>query len=78
VQALAAAGAPAAGSTVYPFYQDHQAGIVTPAQDRLHFAAFDLTPGASRADLVSLLQDWTTAAAALTAGHDIGRYGAVD
>ncbi|MEC5150486.1 deferrochelatase/peroxidase EfeB [Cryobacterium psychrotolerans] len=78
VQALAAAGAPAAGSTVYPFYQEHQAGIVTPAQDRLHFAAFDLTPGASRADLISLLRDWTTAAAALTAGHDIGRYGAVD
>ncbi|MDY7543163.1 MULTISPECIES: iron uptake transporter deferrochelatase/peroxidase subunit [unclassified Cryobacterium] len=77
VQALAAAGAPAAGSTVYPFYQEHQAGIVTPAQDRLHFAAFDLAPGATRADLISLLQDWTTAAAALTAGHDIGDFGAV-
>ncbi|TFB84803.1 deferrochelatase/peroxidase EfeB [Cryobacterium algoricola] len=77
VQAVAAAGAPAAGSTVYPFYQEHQAGIVTPAQDRLHFAAFDLAPGATRADLISLLQDWTAAAAALTAGRDIGSYGAV-
>ena len=25
-----------------PFYGPHQAGIATPAQDRLHFAAFDL------------------------------------
>jgi len=62
---------------VYPFYQEHQAGIVTPAQDRLHFAAFDVTDGTSRADLIELLQDWTVAAALMTAGKDVGSYGAV-
>ena len=35
----------------YPFYGEHQAGIVTPAQDRLHFAAFDvITDVPRRAD----------------------------
>ena len=45
-----AAAEPAPTSTSYPFYGEHQAGIVTPAQDRLHFAAFDVTtrrPGRS-------------------------------
>lgn len=37
----------------YPFYGDHQAGIVTPAQDRLHFSSFDLQT-ASRVELVAL------------------------
>ena len=60
----------------YPFYGKHQAGIVTPAQDRLHFAAFDMRDGATRTDLIELLRDWTVAAAALTAGRDIGEFGA--
>jgi deferrochelatase/peroxidase EfeB len=30
------------GTGSIPFYGEHQAGIDTPAQDRLHFAAFDL------------------------------------
>jgi deferrochelatase/peroxidase EfeB len=55
-----------------PFFGPHQAGIVTPAQDRLHFAAFDLSPTANQADLVALLTAWTNAAAQLTAGQDIG------
>ena len=50
--------APDPGARTYPFYGDHQAGIVTPAQDRLHFAAFDVTTD-SRAELIGLLQDWT-------------------
>ncbi|MBG6212963.1 deferrochelatase/peroxidase EfeB [Cryobacterium sp. CAN_C3] len=77
--ALAAAAMPgaASASAVYPFYGSHQAGIVTPAQDRLHFAVFDVSVGTTRAELIELLQDWTIAAAALTAGHDIGEYGAV-
>ena len=37
------AGAADAGTATYPFHGAHQAGIVTPAQDRLHFAAFDVT-----------------------------------
>jgi deferrochelatase/peroxidase EfeB len=56
----------------YPFHGAHQAGIVTPAQDRLHFAAFDMAGGATRGDLVSLLADWTAAAARLTQGLPIG------
>ena len=37
---------PAAAASIsdpVPFYGEHQAGIVTPAQDRLHFAGFDVT-----------------------------------
>jgi len=61
----------------YPFYGEHQAGITTPVQDRLHFAAFDLTSTADRDGLIQLLKDWTDAAAAMTQGRDVGR-GAVD
>jgi deferrochelatase/peroxidase EfeB len=53
------------------FYGRHQAGIVTPAQDRLHFAAFDVTTN-SRADLIDLLKTWSAAAAAMTAGKPAG------
>jgi len=51
-----------------PFYGAHQAGIATPAQDYLSFAAFDLTSNAVE-DLRNLLQQWTAAAASLTAGQ---------
>ncbi|CAN5280936.1 iron uptake transporter deferrochelatase/peroxidase subunit [soil metagenome] len=54
----------------------YQAGIVTPAQDRLHLAVFDMT-SESRADLISLLKDWTLAARKLVQGNEIGVYGAV-
>ncbi len=60
-----------------PFHGIHQAGITTPAQDRLHFAAFDLTT-TRRSDVIALLRRWTAAAALLTEGAAIGRYGAVD
>ncbi|NJC71140.1 deferrochelatase/peroxidase EfeB [Planosporangium thailandense] len=58
------------------FFGQHQAGITTPAQDRLHFVAFDVTTE-RRADLVDLLREWTRAAARLTAGRDAGPVGAV-
>ena len=58
------------------FHGEHQAGITTPAQDRLHFATFDLT-STKRDDLIKLLKTWTAAAAQMTAGHDVGEYGAV-
>ena len=32
----------------YPFEGRYQSGILTPAQDRLHFAAFDVTPTPGR------------------------------
>jgi deferrochelatase/peroxidase EfeB len=55
------------GSEAVEFYGPHQAGIATPAQEFLSFAAFDLTTG-SADDLRALLQEWTAAAAALTQG----------
>ncbi|WP_314147554.1 iron uptake transporter deferrochelatase/peroxidase subunit [uncultured Leifsonia sp.] len=71
-----AVSAGAIGSaTTYPFYGEHQAGITTPVQDRLHFAAFDVAPGLDRAGLIELLQDWTTAAARMTQGRPAGTYG---
>jgi deferrochelatase/peroxidase EfeB len=60
-----------------PFTGRHQAGIVTPAQDRLHFVAFDVTTD-SREDLVEMLRAWTDAARRMTAGRDAGPVGAVD
>nr|WP_317452542.1 iron uptake transporter deferrochelatase/peroxidase subunit [Streptomyces sp. CBMA29] len=62
----------AAADLTVPFFGDHQAGIATPAQDRLHFAAFDLSPAATRTELVTLLTAWTNAAARMTVGADVG------
>lgn len=59
-----------------PFTGRHQAGIVTPAQDRLHFVAFDVTTD-SRDELVEVLTTWTEAARRMTAGGDAGPVGAV-
>jgi deferrochelatase/peroxidase EfeB len=64
----------ASGSIRYPFYAPHQSGIATPAQDRLHFAAFDVTTD-SRSELVALLKEWTAAAARMTLGEGAGEYG---
>jgi deferrochelatase/peroxidase EfeB len=57
--------------SVIPFFGGHQAGIATPVQDRLHFAAFDVITD-DRAKLIRLLKDWTAAAAAMTSGKPIG------
>lgn len=58
-------------SASYPFYGTHQSGITTPAQDRLHFAAFDVTT-TSREDLIALLKAWTIAADEMTSGKSVG------
>ncbi len=60
----------------YPFYGAHQSGIVTAAQDRLHFASFDVAD-IDRGELIELLRDWTTAAARMTEGLGAGPTGAV-
>jgi deferrochelatase/peroxidase EfeB len=62
--------APAASAAV-PFYGRHQAGIATPAQDRLAFAAFDVTNPDPTA-LQSLLATWAAAAAQMTKGDPVG------
>jgi deferrochelatase/peroxidase EfeB len=59
-----------------PFYGERQAGIVTAAQDRLHFVAFDVITK-DRARLITMLREWTEAAARMTAGKDAGTIGAV-
>ncbi|WP_222195657.1 iron uptake transporter deferrochelatase/peroxidase subunit [Modestobacter italicus] len=59
-----------------PFQGAHQAGITTPAQDRLHFVAFDVVTD-DRAVLAELLRTWTAAARRMTAGQDAGAVGAV-
>lgn len=69
--------APEASGRRFDFYGDHQAGIVTPMQDHLHAAAFDLT-STSRDDLVALLRAWSAAAATMTAGQPVGKFGAVN
>jgi len=63
-----------AGTRTYPFYGEHQTGILTPVQDRLHFAAFDVITH-SREELVQLLKDWTAAAARMTQGLGAGEVG---
>jgi deferrochelatase/peroxidase EfeB len=69
--------ATAAGATdAVPFLGAHQAGIVTPAQDRLHFVALDVITD-DRAELVGMLKAWTAAARRMTAGRDAGPVGAV-
>jgi len=55
-----------------PFYGAHQAGIATPAQDRLAFGSLNVVSGASRADVRDLLRQWTQAAARMTAGQLVG------
>lgn len=65
--------AAAAGAAV-PFHGEHQAGIASAVQDRLHFAAFDVKTK-DRAELVKLLKDWTEAARLMTAGHPVGEGG---
>jgi deferrochelatase/peroxidase EfeB len=57
-----------ASSTAVPFFGEHQAGIATAAQEKLSFTAVDFT-STSATELRELLQVWTQAAAALTAGR---------
>ena len=59
------------GTGSVPFYGEHQAGIDTPAQDRLFFASFDLL-SESPAELRELMREWTRAAAEMTVGEMIG------
>jgi deferrochelatase/peroxidase EfeB len=66
-----AAEASSEGTGSVPFYGEHQAGIDTPAQDRLHFAAFDLL-SEDPAELRELMREWSRAAAEMTGGEMIG------
>lgn len=66
----AEAGSGGSDATV-AFEGEHQAGVATPAQARLVFAAFDLVTD-RRADVAELLRAWTDAARLMTAGRPTG------
>ena len=55
-------------ATSVPFYGAHQAGIATPAQDRLAFAAFDVTTHRRRRRCRRCSGTWAAAAAQMTRG----------
>ena len=57
-----------------PFHGPHQAGIATPSQNRLHFAAFDVITE-DRGELRDLLREWSGAAALMCAGEPVGDVG---
>jgi deferrochelatase/peroxidase EfeB len=61
----------AAHPEVVPFHGDHQAGVATPAQARLVFAAFDVV-SENRDELRDLLRSWTEAARRMTLGQPTG------
>ncbi|MFF7973935.1 iron uptake transporter deferrochelatase/peroxidase subunit [Streptomyces sp. NPDC007905] len=63
--------AAAEAGTAVEFHGAHQAGIATPVQDRLHFAAFDVRTD-DRAEFVRMLGDWTDAARRMTTGKAVG------
>lgn len=60
-----------ASGAAIPFYGQHQAGIVTPAQNFICFAAFDVTASGA-ASLQKLFRTWTGAAAAMAEGKPVG------
>lgn len=62
-------------NTAVPFRGEHQAGIVTEAQDRMHFATFDVTTN-SRDDVIKMLADWTEMAERMTQGQEAFKNGA--
>jgi deferrochelatase/peroxidase EfeB len=70
--APAAAAALDARDQVVPFHGRHQAGIATPVQDRLLFAAYDVK-GDDRDELIGLLREWTRASAHMSVGRPVGR-----
>ncbi|MEO6019284.1 MAG: iron uptake transporter deferrochelatase/peroxidase subunit [Knoellia sp.] len=59
-----------------PFRGEHQAGIVTPAQDRMHFVALDVI-SKDPAELKLLLKEWTRAAERMTHGAEASPGGVV-
>jgi deferrochelatase/peroxidase EfeB len=56
---------------IVQFHGPHQAGIVTPAQDKLLMASFDVVTN-DKNELVDLLREWTRAARRMTAGRPVG------
>jgi deferrochelatase/peroxidase EfeB len=64
--------APIEAAQLVPFYGVRQAGIITPAQDRLVFGSLNVVAGARRDDVRDLLRSWTSAALRMTRGQLVG------
>ncbi len=60
------------GEQIVAFYGEHQAGIATPAQDRLAFGSLNVVDGAQASDVQDLLRQWTDAADKMTRGLLVG------
>ncbi len=71
-----AAASPDGFETPIDFHGMYQAGIVTPAQDRIHFVALDVVTK-DRDELAALLQVWTRAAERMTLGAEAAPGGLV-
>jgi deferrochelatase/peroxidase EfeB len=74
--ALGSDAAPDPSTDVVAFRGPNQAGIATPTQDKLTFAALDVTTS-DREELRQLLQRWTLAAERMTRGLEATRRGAL-
>ncbi len=70
------AASPAAEGAEVPFRGERQSGIVTPAQDRMHFVALDVVTK-DRAAVAEMLTAWTRAAERMTAGAEAAPGGVV-
>lgn len=55
----------------YPFRGEHQSGIITPQQQQMHIAAYDMISD-DREDLIDLLKSWSLAAERMMAGELVG------
>lgn len=53
----------------YPFRGEHQPGVITPQQQQMHTAAFDVMDNMERQDIIKLLKDWSLAAERMMAGE---------
>ena len=58
------------------FRGDRQAGIVTAAQDRMHFCSFDVTTD-NRAEVIAMLKQWTEMAERMTLAEEAVKDGAI-
>lgn len=70
-RAVAPESSGGAAPLVYAFRGEKQAGILTPAQDTLYIAAYDVT-ATTLDELRSLVRDWTVAAEQMCAGELVG------
>ena len=75
-RASASSPATAELQTAVPFRGERQAGIVTAAQDRMHFCSFDVTTD-DRSEVVAMLKQWTAMAERMTRAEEAVANGAV-